>query len=184
MLLQGFVPYHKSGLGKSYKEEVEKWTNQSKKEIQKYKRHINLVPLFELADSELKKDHDQIIAIPYFLRYIIPSFLNNIKTKKNMNNDQDLAFLLWYAARIDINISDSEKEIIMNHLRSGEEWNQLQKTYENETEMALADKVTGIMSRATTEQKKAWIGEIKQLISSDDTVSEMEQYFMSMMNRY
>lgn len=190
LLLQGFVPFEISPGSNEYKKQVKKWKNPYKEEMQSLRRHISLVPYDQLMDTESKKDHDQIKAIPYFLARILPSVFNkNNNNRSNQvvnmkNKPDDLSFLLMYAARIDTNISDTEKEIIMKYLESGEEtWEDLCNLFEAESEIGLADKVNDILHNASAEQRKEWLQTIKQLTQSDKNLSGTEQYLLSLIGK-
>jgi len=86
LLLQGFVPFNIITGSKEYIENAIKWNDQKegisaeeaaerkafKKANQQIKRHIDLVPIKKLYEDEARKDYNQIKAIPYFLKQMLP----------------------------------------------------------------------------------------------------------------
>jgi hypothetical protein len=183
LLLQGFVPFDITTDTTEYRETVEKWSNRIYKgEMQSIKRHINLVPFGALMGSESEKDYDQIKAIPYFLFNIFPSG-QEIEENDPSESRKKLAFLLYYAARIDNSISESEKEIIRKHLQSEEEWHLLHTSFENEIDLQT-DQLTEILRNSSVVQKKEWLEEIKILMQSDGRQSETELYLLKLMERF
>lgn len=86
LLLQGFVPFKHLAGTQDYYHDVEQWNKQKafKNANQRIKRHIDLVPFEKLYEDEAKKDYNQIEAIPYFLKQMLPKVLEqtNIKIKE------------------------------------------------------------------------------------------------------
>lgn len=183
LLLQGFVPFDIATDTNEYRETVKKWSNKLYKgEMQSIKRHINLVPFGVLLGSESEKDYDQIKAIPYFLLKIIPSG-HKMDENHPSESTKNLAFLLFYAAQIDNSISEAEKEIIIKHLQSEEEWQLLRKSFEKEIALQT-DLLTNILKNTSDRQKKEWLEEIKILMKSDGRQSETERYLLNLMERF
>jgi|GEM_PF-3309769 len=97
-----------------------------------------------------------------------------------MNN---LIFLLFYAAHIDTSISDAEKEKIMEHLHSQEDWPQLLKTFEKESDLH-AQRITDILQDASPSQKEKYLQEIRNLMQADGQISSTELYLLNLIKKY
>ncbi len=90
LLLQGFVPFTCAADGREYAGYVNKWNSEEKndsgktfkQEAQLTKRHINLVPFKKLAITESDKDYNQVNALPYFLKQVLPAVFEKVKNKK------------------------------------------------------------------------------------------------------
>lgn len=199
LLLQGFVPFKITKGPDEYDQYVKKWNNKEdiipelvaerkafKKEMQDIKRHINLVAFERLYETESAKDYDQINAIPYFLKQILPSGFGQIKNKNQnkiqfINKNPDLAYLLLYAANIDNNIREEEKELIKSHLRGHSQWQYLIKQFEKMNEKERADRLLEIINAADNAEKQIWIQSVKELMKSDGRFSGVEQYILGLL---
>lgn len=101
-----------------------------------------------------------------------------------MDTQKSLAYLLLYAANIDSNISEDEKEIIKRKLDSKEDWKQIKKEFEKDGDYERTQKVTFLLEDASEEQKEVWLGEVKQLMKADDNFSVAEKYLLKLLGHF
>ncbi len=101
-----------------------------------------------------------------------------------MNTQKSLAYLLMYAANIDTYISPDEKEIIKSKLDSKEEWKEIKKLFEKDSDLERVEKVTKLIEEASNEQKQLWLNEVKSIMQADGTFSIAEKYLLKLLGHF
>jgi hypothetical protein len=96
-----------------------------------------------------------------------------------------LAYLLLYAANIDTRIQSAEREIIRKKVHSEQEWNDLLKEFEGDSEFMRLQKVETILEEASEPAlRQVLLSEVRGLMRSDGEFSTTERYLLRLMERY
>lgn len=98
-----------------------------------------------------------------------------------MDIQKSLAYLLLYAANIDTHIDTEEKEIIKSKLDSKEEWKEVKKLFEGDSDYERTEKVTKLIEGASDAQKNLWLNEVKSIMQADGDFSVAERYLLKLL---
>lgn len=110
--------------------------------------------------------------------------LDNIKGRTNYSKDAFIAFFMLYASHVDINFSEKEKEMIMDHVTL----DQFNEIYDEFMDLSDFQALQTIMSYRdqyfkTPEMKAELLGEIKALFYADGDFSVMERELLHFLEK-